>query len=1084
MKVELDLMEKRRGTMVNAAEGEQFKRKENDPSLKPNNLDRMVSRGVFTPGNNWLENIPQQYTDHGGDRGMISIAGSETPCTSLYSVNDSGVMVEELTLKKYKSSQLSVVGSSHVTEGTQNRARSSSNVMERTQIRPKSWQYLYQLSGGSRNGRTGGVSMSKDKEPVLLSGVEEVGNGFWVQTPQFIRQSNQGQAEISGHLVNKEKNMAFNNQLTLGGALKKVGPSSSFSQISASNGKEKELSSRYLEAYDNGYDVAIEDQEKEDGACVIEKSSYVSLNLREKTSDPALKSSDASLKSSAVVHDMVHDEISLRDWLTHRKCKSNKSESLNIFKQIVELVDLAHSQQVPLDVRPSCFMISPSNQVKYIGSVARRDWLDSIGNQGKPSLENHSSRKRYLEGAYTAISKNQKGSKSMKFSKPYPPVPVGYGFKSETDREVDISSRTQEYRFHTSEKIITNPTIRTQDKSGSISVSYAARQQLTSPNFQLEEKWYASPEELNDSRLTLLSNIYSLGVLLFELFCWFESSEVHTAAMLDLRHRILPPNFLSESPKEAGSCLWLLHPEPSSRPTTRVILHSELIFEYEDLSSKHHSPSSSDEDEVESDLLLHFLATLKEEKVKQASKLVEDIGCLEADFKEVEKRHLLRADGIFSEPHKKPKAAKHLYQKESLGSEALSMLSPSSSVKEGRLMRNINQLENAYFSMRSQVELSETDSSTRVDKDLLNKVQNENDEPLPKQKTINDRLGSFFDGLCKYARYDKFELRATLRSSDLLNSSNVICSLGFDRDEEYFAAAGVSKKIKIFEFNALLDDSVDIHYPVVEMPSKSKLSCVCWNNYIKNYLASTDYDGVVQLWDVNTGQGIFQYKEHEKRAWSVDFSKVDPTKLASGSDDCAVKLWTINEQKCISTIKSVANVCCVQFSGHSSHLLAFGSADYKTYCYDLRYARIPWCILAGHSKAVSYVKFLNPDTIVSASTDNTLKLWDLKKTSSDGDSTSACTLSFTGHTNEKNFVGLSVSDGYIACGSETNEVYSYYKSLPMPITSHKFGSTDPITGQETGSDVGQFVASVCWRGKSNMLVAANSIGSIKVLELV
>lgn len=38
-----------------------------------------------------------------------------------------------------------------------------------------------------------------------------------------------------------------------------------------------------------------------------------------------------------------------------------------------------------------------------------------------------------------------------------------------------------------------------------------------------------------------------------------------------------------------------------------------------------------------------------------------------------------------------------------------------------------------------------------------------------------------------------------------------------------------------------------------------------------------------------------QYMEHEKRVWSVDFWPSYPTKLASGSDDCCVKLWSINE---------------------------------------------------------------------------------------------------------------------------------------------------------------------------------------------
>ena len=53
-------------------------------------------------------------------------------------------------------------------------------------------------------------------------------------------------------------------------------------------------------------------------------------------------------------------------------------------------------------------------------------------------------------------------------------------------------------------------------------------------------------------------------------------------------------------------------------------------------------------------------------------------------------------------------------------------------------------------------------------------------------------------------------------------------------------------------------------------------------------------DGI-QMWDAGTGQGFSQYMEHQKRAWSVDFSQSDPTKFASGSDDCSVKLWSINE---------------------------------------------------------------------------------------------------------------------------------------------------------------------------------------------
>lgn len=107
------------------------------------------------------------------------------------------------------------------------------------------------------------------------------------------------------------------------------------------------------------------------------------------------------------------------------------------------------------------------------------------------------------------------------------------------------------------------------------------------------------------------------------------------------------------------------------------------------------------------------------------------------------------------------------------------------------------------------------------------------------------------------------------------------------------------------------------------------------------------------------------------------------------------------QRNCLGTIRNIANVCCVQFSAHSSHLLAFGSADYRTYCYDLRNSRAPWCVLTGHERAVSYVKFLDSETLVTASTDNSLKLWDLKKTNFGVPSNNACNLTFSGHTNEK-----------------------------------------------------------------------------------
>lgn len=51
-----------------------------------------------------------------------------------------------------------------------------------------------------------------------------------------------------------------------------------------------------------------------------------------------------------------------------------------------------------------------------------------------------------------------------------------------------------------------------------------------------------------------------------------------------------------------------------------------------------------------------------------------------------------------------------------------------------------------------------------------------------------------------------------------------------------------------------MNEPTNMHYPVVEMSTRSKLSCLSWNNFDKNYIASSDYEGIVTVWDVNTRQ--------------------------------------------------------------------------------------------------------------------------------------------------------------------------------------------------------------------------------------
>lgn len=66
-------------------------------------------------------------------------------------------------------------------------------------------------------------------------------------------------------------------------------------------------------------------------------------------------------------------------------------------------------------------------------------------------------------------------------------------------------------------------------------------------------------------------------------------------------------------------------------------------------------------------------------------------------------------------------------------------------------------------------------------------------------------------------------MKAELNYSDLLTVTDMVCSTAFDRDDEFFATAGVFRKVKIFDFASVQDSGTSIHYPVLEIPSR----CVC-----------------------------------------------------------------------------------------------------------------------------------------------------------------------------------------------------------------------------------------------------------------
>lgn len=470
-------------------------------------------------------------------------------------------------------------------------------------------------------------------------------------------------------------------------------------------------------------------------------------------------------------------------------------------------------------------------------------------------------------------------------------------------------------------------------------------------------------------------------------------------------------------------------------------------------------------------LLQDFLEHLLKQKETQLSQLNREVDLIRKDIQDVESI-LKDAEARKTELEVKCKAVEEEGKKEGKIDEDETFNGGKKTDNAATTLANCRKRMHAHFEDFAQCYLT-----VRAQELLFKK-----DDKVPVDSTTvcknEEGLDVFRENLVKFSRYSTLRPLATLNySSDIFNNSTIVSSIEFDKDNELFAIAGVTKRIKVFDYASVIRDVVDIHYPSTEMASSSKISCVSWNSYHKSILASSDYEGSVTVWDVSTGQRTKTFQEHEKRCWSVDFNEVDTRLIASGSDDARVKLWSLNMEHSVASLEAKANVCCVKFNPCSSCHLAFGSADHCVHYYDLRNMKEALCVFKGHRKAVSYVKFLNREDIVSASTDSQLKMWNINK--------SNCLRSFLGHVNEKNFVGLATNGDYIACGSENNSLFVYYKGLSKQLFSFKFDAVRSVLEKERrDEDVNEFVSAVCWRQHSNVVVAANSQGIIKILELV
>lgn len=215
--------------------------------------------------------------------------------------------------------------------------------------------------------------------------------------------------------------------------------------------------------------------------------------------DVALNNFNSAPDSSKASLSTVQEGLSLREWLKAGQNRVDKSKSMYVFKQILDLVDSSHSRGEALQaLRPSCFKLTPLNHVLYMGSPI-------TGSKEFCNVEKSGDKKRALEhGHLLGASQSSKRRMHGNSFRRWPQFAVHSGFKD--------SGYGFNENIHTIDNAYT-----IQNISNSQHLYGTSQRVSNTDDDPLEEQWYASPEDSGERCSTLASNVYSLGVLLFEV---------------------------------------------------------------------------------------------------------------------------------------------------------------------------------------------------------------------------------------------------------------------------------------------------------------------------------------------------------------------------------------------------------------------------------------------------------------------------------------------------------------------------------------------------------------------------------------
>lgn len=251
----------------------------------------------------------------------------------------------------------------------------------------------------------------------------------------------------------------------------------------------------------------------------------------------------------------------------------------------------------------------------------------------------------------------------------------------------------------------------------------------------------------------------------------------------------------------------------------------------------------------------------------------------------------------------------------------------------------------------------------------------------------------------------------------LYGHSGSVTRAKYSNDGQYIASSSKDKTIKIWDAkNKKCIRTLIGHDDYVQE--------IVFSSDNKRIVSASD-DKTLKMWDVETGECIRTFVGHNSLVWAVDISR-DGHWVASGSTDGIIKIWDVFKGQCLKSLEGHKSaIHSVQFTKDGLHLLSSSGNPSKSD--DDNSVRI-WdvmsgqCIktLDGHTSQVNSASY-SPDenTIISASSDKTVKIWDLNSTK---DNKTSCLKTIKGHHGGVNYASFDKEGRKIVSASKDHSI--------------------------------------------------------------